>query len=123
MNIDEEFDLIAIGSCPGGQKAAIQGTNAGLKVALVERERQLGGACVQHGTIPSKTPCEAALTITTVRRNADVFDFKLRDNMEVSTLMQRLDMVLSSYTDFITGFRIDGARKTSHLPYLGHRAG
>ena len=93
MNIDEEFDLIVIGSGPGGQKAAIQGANAGLKVALVERERQVGGTCVHHGTIPSKTLREAALTITTVRRNADVFDFKLKDNMEVSTLMRRLDMV------------------------------
>lgn len=101
MNIDEEFDLIVIGSGPGGQKAAIQGANAGLKVALVERERQVGGTCVHHGTIPGKTLREAALTITTVRRNADVFDFKLKDNMEVSTLMRRFDMVLSSYTDFI----------------------
>lgn len=104
MNIDEEFDLIVIGSGPGGQKAAIQGANAGLKVALVERERQVGGTCVHHGTIPSKTLREAALTITTVRRNADVFDFKLKDNMEVSTLMRRLDMVLSSYTDFIAEY-------------------
>ena len=104
MNIDEEFDLIVIGSGPGGQKAAIQGANAGLKVALVERERQAGGTCVHHGTIPSKTLREAALTIATVRRNADVFDFKLKDNMEVSTLMRRLDVVLSSYTDFIAEY-------------------
>ena len=104
MNIDEEFDLIVIGSGPGGQKAAIQGANGGLKVALFERERQLGGTCIHHGTNPSKTPLEAALTITTVRRNAGVFDFKLNDNMEVSTLMPRLDMVLSSYTDFIAEY-------------------
>ena len=90
MNIDEEFDLIVIGSGPGGQKAAIQGANAGLKVALVERERRVGGMCVHHGTIPSKTLREAALTIATVRRNTDVFDFKLKDNMEVSTLMRRV---------------------------------
>ncbi len=104
MNIDEEFDLIVIGSGPGGQKAAIQGANAGLKVALIERERKVGGTCVHHGTIPSKTLREAALTITTLRRNADVFDFKLKDDMEVSTLMRRLDSVLGSYTDFIAEY-------------------
>ena len=64
----------------------------------------MGGACVHHGTIPSKTLREAALTITTLRRNADVFDFKLKDNMEVSTLMRRLDNVLGSYTDFIAEY-------------------
>jgi NAD(P) transhydrogenase len=104
MTIDEEFDLIVIGSDPGGQKAAIQGASAGLKVALIDRERKVGGTCVHHGTIPSKTLREAALTITTLRRNADVFDFNLKDNMEVSTLMRRLDSVLGSYTDFIAEY-------------------
>lgn len=101
MNIEDEFDLIVIGSGPGGQKAAVQAANAGLKVAIVEREKKIGGTCVFHGTIPSKTLREAALTISTLKRNADVFDFKLKDDMEVSTLMKRLDSVLSSYTDFI----------------------
>ncbi|MCH6257331.1 Si-specific NAD(P)(+) transhydrogenase [Puniceicoccaceae bacterium K14] len=101
MNIEEEFDLIVIGSGPGGQKAAVQAVNAGLKVAIVEREKKIGGTCVFHGTIPSKTLREAALTISTLKRNADVFDFKLKDDMEVSTLMKRLDSVLASYTDFI----------------------
>ncbi|MFL3659711.1 MAG: FAD-dependent oxidoreductase, partial [Opitutales bacterium] len=104
MTIDEEFDLIVIGSGPGGQKAAIQGASAGLKVALIDRECKVGGTCVHHGTIPSKTLREAALTITTLRRNADVFDFNLKDNMEVSTLMRRLDSVLGSYTDFIAEY-------------------
>jgi len=104
MTIDEAFDLIVIGSGPGGQKAAIQGASAGLKVALIDRERKVGGTCVHHGTIPSKTLREAALTITTLRRNADVFDFNLKDNMEVSTLMRRLDSVLGSYTDFIAEY-------------------
>lgn len=104
MTIDEEFDLIVIGSGPGGQKAAIQGASSGLKVALIERERKVGGTCVHHGTIPSKTLREAALTITTLRRNTDVFDFKLKDDMEVSTLMRRLDSVLGSYTDFISEY-------------------
>jgi len=104
MSYDEEYDVIVIGSGPGGQKAAVQASNAGLKVAIVERERKIGGTCVHHGTIPSKTLREAALTITTLKRNADVFEFKLKDDMEVSTLMRRLDRVLSSYTDFIAEY-------------------
>ncbi|MDQ8186080.1 Si-specific NAD(P)(+) transhydrogenase [Pelagicoccus sp. SDUM812002] len=102
MTPDETFDLIVIGSGPGGQKAADQAAKAGLKVAIVERERAVGGTCVHLGTIPSKTLREAALTITTLKRNADVFDFKLKDDMEVSTLMKRLDTVLQSYTSFIS---------------------
>lgn len=102
MTPDETFDLIVIGSGPGGQKAADQAAKSGLSVAIVERERAVGGTCVHLGTIPSKTLREAALTITTLKRNADVFDFKLKDDMEVSTLMKRLDSVLQSYTSFIS---------------------
>lgn len=104
MMPNESFDLVVIGSGPGGQKAAVQAAQAGLRVAIVERERHVGGACVHHGTIPSKTLREAALTISTLKRNADVFDFKLKDDMEVSTLMRRLDSVLKSYTAFIGEF-------------------
>ncbi|MDQ8201682.1 Si-specific NAD(P)(+) transhydrogenase [Pelagicoccus sp. SDUM812003] len=104
MNIDQTFDLIVIGSGPGGQKAATEATKRGLKVAIVERERAVGGTCVHLGTIPSKTLREAALTIATLRRNADFFDFKLKEDMEVSTLMRRLDTVLQSYTGFISEY-------------------
>lgn len=114
MTIEDEYDLIVIGSGPGGQKAAVQAAQAGLKVALVERERNVGGACVHHGTIPSKTLREAALTITTLKRNADVFDFKLKDDMEVSTLMRRLDAVLRSYTSFIGEYLRESKVVTLH---------
>lgn len=55
------FDLIVIGSGPGGFKAAIQAAKLGKKVAIVERG-PLGGNCVVTGTIPSKSLREAALT-------------------------------------------------------------
>jgi NAD(P) transhydrogenase len=58
---DEAFDFIVIGSGPAGQKAAIQAAKAGKRVAVIERERQVGGNCVHTGTIPSKSLREHAL--------------------------------------------------------------
>jgi NAD(P) transhydrogenase len=55
------FDVIVIGSGPAGQKAAIQAAKAGKRVAVIERERQVGGNCVHTGTIPSKSLREHAL--------------------------------------------------------------
>ncbi len=56
-----EFDVVVIGSGPAGQKAAIQAAKAGKRVAVIERDRQVGGACVHTGTIPSKSLREHAL--------------------------------------------------------------
>ena len=47
------FDLIIIGSGPGGYVAAIRASQLGLKVAIVEREK-LGGICLNWGCIPTK---------------------------------------------------------------------
>ncbi len=104
MNPDETFDLVVIGSGPGGQKAAIQGAKGGLRVALVEREREVGGACVYTGTIPSKTLREAALTLLAVKRSAAFLECRMNEQTEIATLMGRLEEVLSAHSRFITGY-------------------
>src|SRR5213075_3210340 len=51
---DTAFDLVVIGSGPGGYVAAIRAAQLGLKTACVERYPTLGGTCVNVGCIPSK---------------------------------------------------------------------
>jgi len=58
------YDLIVIGSGPGGQRAAIQGAKAGKRVAMIERQSAIGGVCINTGTIPSKTMREAVLHLS-----------------------------------------------------------
>jgi NAD(P) transhydrogenase len=53
------YDLVCIGSGPAGQRAAIQASKLGKKVAVVERQQMIGGVCIESGTIPSKTFREA----------------------------------------------------------------
>lgn len=55
-----EYDLVVLGSGPGGQKAAISAAKMGKRVLVIEKN-QLGGSCLNTGTIPSKTLREAAL--------------------------------------------------------------
>ena len=51
----QAFDLVVIGSGPGGEGAAMQAAKQGRSVAVVERQSQIGGGCVHWGTIPSKS--------------------------------------------------------------------
>ncbi|MEM6707696.1 MAG: FAD-dependent oxidoreductase [Pseudomonadota bacterium] len=57
----KKIDTLVIGSGPAGQKAAIQAAKARRSVVVVEQLREVGGACVQFGTIPSKALRERAL--------------------------------------------------------------
>ena len=50
----EQFDVTIIGSGPGGYVAAVRGAQLGLKVALVEKDKRLGGTCTLRGCIPTK---------------------------------------------------------------------
>lgn len=60
----QPYDLIVIGSGPGGQRAAIQGAKAGKRVAVIEKHGAIGGVCINIGTIPSKTMREAVLHLS-----------------------------------------------------------
>ena len=62
------YDLIVIGSGPAGEKGAAQAAYFGKSVALIEREPVLGGACVNTGTVPSKTLRESALHLSGFRQ-------------------------------------------------------
>lgn len=54
MPLSHHFDVIVIGSGPGGEGAAMGLTKAGFNVAIIEKEKSVGGGCTHWGTIPSK---------------------------------------------------------------------
>lgn len=96
-----DFDIIVIGSGPAGQKAAVQAAKAKRRVALIERDRMLGGACVHRGTIPSKTLRENALRVRNMRQNAELANFQLAEDTELATLITRLDHVLRAHDQYM----------------------
>ncbi|MEW6155206.1 MAG: dihydrolipoyl dehydrogenase [Actinomycetota bacterium] len=61
----ETFDVVVIGGGPGGYAAALYGAAAGLRVALVERDK-VGGTCLHRGCIPAKQFLETATVYRTV---------------------------------------------------------
>ncbi len=67
-----DFDLIVIGSGPGGEGAAMQAAKAGARVAVAETHSLIGGGCTHWGTIPSKS-LRYAITQTTKTLNNTMF--------------------------------------------------
>src|SRR2546430_16831176 len=66
----EKFDVVIIGSGPGGYIAAIRSGQLGLKTALVEKDKELGGTCLNVGCIPSKALLTSSDHFTFVKKEA-----------------------------------------------------
>src|SRR5262252_5297983 len=62
-------DLVVVGAGPGGYAAAFYAADLGKKVILVERDKRLGGVCLNRGCIPSKSLLHAAHSITSARES------------------------------------------------------
>jgi len=90
------FDLICVGSGPAGQKAAIQASKAGFRAAVIEREPQVGGACLLSGTIPSKALREQALRYRRMRGSASSLAVELSGDAPLSALLQGVDSVIAA---------------------------
>ena len=83
----EHYDLLVIGSGPGGQRAAIQAAKLGKRVAVVEKSDQLGGAGLRAGTIPTKALREAALALSGVAGSGLLTNKRLiRRNVTINEL-------------------------------------
>lgn len=90
-----DYDLIVIGSGPAGEKGAAQAAYFGKRVALVERAPFPGGACINTGTIPSKTLRETALYFSGLRqRGLYGIDYSLKEGLTVHDVMLRLRLVV-----------------------------
>ncbi|AWU43655.1 dihydrolipoyl dehydrogenase [Blattabacterium sp. (Cryptocercus kyebangensis)] len=66
------FDVIVLGSGPGGYVASIRAAQLGMKTAIVERE-SLGGICLNWGCIPTKSILNSAKTLQEIKKNKKLF--------------------------------------------------
>lgn len=125
MNVvNDHPDLLVVGSGPAGLSAAVEASTIGQRVLLVEQERDVGGACVHRGTIPSKTLRETAMALTGFRRrSADMVPLQIGDDVQVASLMTRVEQVVKAYRHFMgrilenTGIIISHGRASFLSPH------
>ncbi|MER6413737.1 Si-specific NAD(P)(+) transhydrogenase [Streptomyces humidus] len=97
-----DFDMLVLGSGPGGQKAAIAAAKLGRRVAVVDRPDMVGGVSLHTGTIPSKTLREAVLYLTGLTQR-DLYgqSYRLKENITVADLTARTQHVVGREIDVI----------------------
>ena len=96
----DRFDLVVIGSGPAGQRAAIQAAKSGSRVALIERREVVGGACINTGTIPSKTMREAVLHLSGfLYQGIYGVNYRVKDKITMADLSFRVQQVIKTEVD------------------------
>jgi NAD(P) transhydrogenase len=97
-----DFDVLVIGSGPGGQKAAIAAAKLERRVGIVERRDMIGGVCLNTGTIPSKTLREAILYLTGLdQREMYGQSYRVKDEITIGDLAARTSHVVSREMDVV----------------------
>ena len=93
------FDLIVIGSGPGGYVAAIRAAQLGLKTALIEKSKTLGGTCLNIGCIPSKALLNSSHHFAFAKKEAAHHGVILGDiKLDLGTMLKRKDGVVKQLT-------------------------
>ncbi len=91
----KEFDLLVIGAGPGGYVAAIRGAQLGLKTAIVEKERSIGGTCLRVGCIPSKALLESSERFHAAQTELAEHGVKCGSvELDLSAMMKRKDKIV-----------------------------
>jgi NAD(P) transhydrogenase len=102
MGSMQEYDLVVIGSGPGGQRAAIAAAKLGKSVAVIERGRMLGGVCVNTGTIPSKTLREAVVYLTGMsQRELYGASYRVKEKITPADLLARTQHVIGKEIEVV----------------------
>jgi dihydrolipoamide dehydrogenase len=95
----EKFDVVIIGSGPGGYIAAIRAGQLGLKTALVEKDKELGGTCLNVGCIPSKALLTSSDHFMFAKKEAAKHGIVVDGvHVDLGKMQQRKDKVVRTFT-------------------------
>ncbi|HME89418.1 MAG TPA: dihydrolipoyl dehydrogenase [Chthoniobacterales bacterium] len=95
----EKFNVVIIGSGPGGYVAAIRAGQLGLKTALVEKDKELGGTCLNVGCIPSKALLTSSDHFMWTKKEAVKHGIIIENaTVDLNKMQQRKDKVVRTMT-------------------------
>jgi len=100
MTEENRYDLVVIGSGPGGYVACVRAAQLGMRVACVEKNARLGGVCLNVGCIPSKALLDSSEHYATARRRLAEHGVRVGEvELDLAAMMARKDQVVAELTE------------------------
>lgn len=96
---ETSFDAVIIGGGPGGYVAAIRASQLGLKVAIIDKRKRLGGTCLNIGCIPSKALLDSSEFYSLAQNQFRNFGIKVGEvGLDMPTMIARKNKVVDDLT-------------------------
>ncbi len=120
MAPNSTYDVIIVGSGPGGYVAAVRAAQLGLKVACIEKAPRLGGVCLNVGCIPSKALLDSSEYFQLAKNQFADHGIKTgRISLDLSVMMARKEQVVQDLTDnvrrLLEGHKVEIIHGTARL--------
>jgi NAD(P) transhydrogenase len=100
----QQFDMVVIGTGPGGEGAAMRAAKGGKRVAAIERFSQVGGGCTHWATIPSKALRQAIYHASLCNQNAIYKRMDMAPRFSFPELLATANAVIAKQVDLREGF-------------------
>ncbi|MBI3236791.1 MAG: dihydrolipoyl dehydrogenase [Chlamydiales bacterium] len=98
----EKFDLLVIGSGPGGYVAAIRAAQLGMRVACIDKREKLGGTCLNVGCIPSKALLESSHLYAKMKSQSSGFGIDIPQiDFNLPKMMERKSRIITGFNEGI----------------------
>ena len=116
----ENYDVVIVGSGPGGYVAAVKAAQLDMKVACIEKEPRLGGVCLNVGCIPSKALLDSSEYYQLAKDQFAAHGIKTGSvSLDLAAMMARKEKVVQELTDnvkrLLEGHKVDIIHGTARL--------
>ena len=96
--MSDQFDVVIIGAGPGGYVAAIRCAQLGMKTAVIEKRKELGGTCLNIGCIPSKALLHASEKFEDAEHHMGAMGVKVSPKLDLKAMMKHKTDVVDANT-------------------------
>lgn len=96
--MSEKYDVVVIGSGPGGYATSIRSSQLGMKTACIDKRKKLGGTCLNEGCVSSKALIYASLLYEKIKKESQEWGIETKDvNINFKKTLEKKNKIVEDF--------------------------